>query len=163
MLSKNIFLWLIIVVAAVLVIWTFSNREGALNLGETPEVVSEGSGPEAGAPVISGPGQGSFTQSQIQAYSDLVNQYGDKRIQFDERCQVTPVEVTFKNGTTIMFDNRSANARTIKIANQSYYFPPYGYRIMTLSSATVPSTLIIGCDNAVDVGRILLQAVILPQ
>jgi len=163
MLSKNIFLWIIIVVAVVLVVWTFSNKEGGINLVGTPEVVSEGSGPEAGAPVISGPGQGSFTQSQIQAYSTLVNEYGDRRIQFDEGCQLRPAEVTFKNGTTIMFDNRSANARTIKVANQSYYFPPYGYRIMTLSSATVPSTLIIGCDNAPDVGRILLQAVILGE
>ena len=163
MFSKNISLWFVIVVAVVLVVWTFSNKEGGINLEETPETVNEGSGPEAGAPVISGPGQGQFTQSQIQAYSTLVNQYGDRRVQFDEGCQVRPAEVTFKNGTSVMFDNRSPSARTIRIANQSYYFPPYGYRIMTLSSASVPSTLIIGCDNAVEVGKILLQAVILGE
>jgi len=164
MISKNILLWVIIAAAVILVVWAFNS--GVFNgevIMESPQTVSEGNGPEAGVPVISGPGQGSFTQTQIQNYSALVNQYGDKRVQFDEGCQMRPSDVSFKSGTAVMLDNRSPSQRTIKVGNQSYYFQPYGYKILTLSSAALPASLKISCDATPDVGNILLQANILQE
>lgn len=164
--SKNTLLWVVIAVAVILVVWAFNSNvfKGVPGVPmESPQTMNEGSGPEANAPVISGPGQSSFTQTQIQNYSALVNQYGEKRVQFDERCQMRPTDVTFKNGTTLMFDNRSPSQRTIKVGNQSYYFQPYGYKILILSSAALPASLKISCDATPDVGSILLQANILGE
>jgi len=170
--SKNTLLWVVIAVAVILVVWTFNS--GVLNKGgeggggegkleESPQTVNEGSGPEANAPVYSGQQGSTFTQSQIQNYSALVNEYGDRRVQFDEGCQMSPADVSFKNGTSVMLDNRSPSPRTIKIGSQSYYFQPYGYKILTLSSAVLPASLKISCDAAPEVGNILLQANILGE
>ncbi len=95
---------------------------------------------------------------QTEVYSQLVNEYADRRIQFDDSCQAKPANTTFKVGIKIMFDNRSAQPRTIKIGNITYSFTPYGYRILTLSSQNLPDALSINCDSSVNVGRILLQA-----
>lgn len=175
MFSKNLLLWVIVAAVVVLVVWAFKSNvfnngggelgEGLIELPQTVEegTVNKGNIPGAGAPIIPGSGQSTFTQTQIQNYSVLVNQYGEKRVQFDERCQMSPAGVTFKNGTTLMFDNRSSSQRTIKVGNQSYYFQPYGYKILTLSSASLPASLKISCDATPDVGSILLQANILQE
>ena len=105
----------------------------------------------------------SFTQTQVQTYSAVVSQYEGRRIQFDDQCQSQPTEVTYKNGTTLMFDNRSAMAKTIKINDQTYEFPAYGYKILTLNSVSLPATLNVSCNNSVNVLKILLQANILGQ
>lgn len=99
----------------------------------------------------------SGTAEQTQAYSVVVQQYADRRIQFGINCQAIPAQTTFKNGTAVLFDNRSGDARTIKIGDVSYSFPGYGYKILTLSSSTLPKTLTFHCGSAVNVGLILLQ------
>lgn len=92
-----------------------------------------------------------------KTYTDYVKEYNGRRIQFDINCQAIPNNVTFKTGSTLMFDNRSGEARTIKIGDASYQFPGYGYRILTLTSKTLSKTLLISCGDAVNVGQILLQ------
>ena len=99
----------------------------------------------------------SGTAQQTQAYSELVKQYAGRHIQFDISCQAKPTQTTFKNGTAILFDNRSGDARTIKIGDVTYSFPGYGYKILTLSSPTLPKTLSLSCGAAINVGSILLQ------
>ena len=99
----------------------------------------------------------SGTAQQTQAYSEVVKQYAGKHIQFDANCQAIPTQTTFKNGTAVLFDNRSGDARTIKIGDVSYSFPGYGYKILTLSSSTLPKTLNLNCGSAVNVGSILIQ------
>lgn len=160
MFSKNWFLWVVIVVAALVVwgLWSFGGK-GLFQ----PGTVTESELTPLSTPVPAAGQESVFTPSQIQNYSDMVMQFGEKRIQFDERCQMTPADVTFKNGTTIMLDNRSGTAKTIRIGGQIYSFQPYGYRILTLSSPTLPNSLTISCDNSPNVGRILLQANILGQ
>jgi len=56
-----------------------------------------------------------------------------------------------------MFDNRSGDARYIKIGDVIYLFGGYDYKILTLSSSTLPKTLTMDCGSAVNVGTILLQ------
>ena len=97
------------------------------------------------------------TSSQTMPYSQLVAEYADRRIQFDERCQAIPGNPTYKNDTKVMFDNRSGDARYIKIGDVTYLFGGYDYKILTLSSLTLPKTLSMNCGAAINVGNILLQ------
>lgn len=97
------------------------------------------------------------SSGQAMPYSQLVAEYADKRIQFDERCQAIPGNPTYKNGTSVMFDNRSGDARYIKIGDATYLFGGYDYKILTLSSPTLPKTLSMNCGAAINIGGILLQ------
>ncbi|MBI2063965.1 MAG: hypothetical protein HYT65_03170 [Candidatus Yanofskybacteria bacterium] len=99
----------------------------------------------------------SDTAQQTQVYSEVVKQYVGRHIQFDANCQAIPTQTTFKNGAAVLLDNRSGDARTIKIGDVSYSFPGYGYKILTLSSSTLPKTLNLNCGSAVNVGSILIQ------
>ena len=93
-------------------------------------------------------------------YTNLVKTYTNKRIQFDINCQAIPNNVTYKSGTTIMLDNRSGDARTISVGSTKYQLAGYGYAIITLYSKTLPKDLYLNCGSAVNVGKILLQALI---
>lgn len=110
------------------------------------------------APWADSPSTSTSTSSPAQ-YSAAVKQYEGKRIQFDMYCQAIPTSLVFKNGTSVMLDNRSGDARTIKIGNTSYYLAGYGWKIVTLSvaSSQLPATLWINCGSAVNVSKILLQ------
>lgn len=99
----------------------------------------------------------SGTATSTQTYTKLVKEYEGKRIQFDINCQAIPSNVTYKNGTKVMFDNRSGDARTITVGGTAYYFAGYGYKILTLSSSILPKNLLLSCGSAVNVGQILLQ------
>jgi hypothetical protein len=92
------------------------------------------------------------------SYTTLVKQYEGKRIQFDTNCQAIPSYATYKNKVSIMFDNRSGQTRVIKIGTNSYTFQPFSYKILTLSSSKLPTTLNINCGTSVNVARILLQS-----
>ena len=99
----------------------------------------------------------SGTAQQTQIYSEVVQQYAGRHIQFDMNCQAIPTQTTFKNGTAVLFDNRSGDARTIKIGDVAYSFPGYGYKILTLSSPALPKMLNLHCGSAVNVGSVLIQ------
>lgn len=103
-------------------------------------------------------GVSSSPAAPLGSYSDLVKEYEGKRIQFDERCQAIPKNPTYKNGTSIMLDNRSGDARTVKVGDRTYNLQGYGYWITTLSSPSLPKELLIDCGAAMNVGTILLQA-----
>jgi hypothetical protein len=96
-----------------------------------------------------------------KSYSDTVKEYEGRRIQFDERCQVVPQSPTYKNGTSIMLDNRSASARSVMVGGTKYDLTAYGYKIVTLSSLSLPKELAVSCGSSGNVGKILLQAQIL--
>lgn len=91
-------------------------------------------------------------------YGDLVKEYEGRRIQFDQRCQAVPSNVTYKSGTSIMLDNRSGDARNIKVGNDVHLLSGYGYKIVTLSGTPLPKEVLLSCGSAGNVGKILLQA-----
>lgn len=91
------------------------------------------------------------------SYSDAVLEYANRRIQFDMYCQATPVNSTYKNGTSIMLDNRSGDARIIVVGGVQYRLAGYGWRIITLSVKTLPATLAVDCGAARNVSKILVQ------
>ena len=99
------------------------------------------------------------TGAMPKSYGDAVTAYANARIQFDMYCQATPKTSVFKNGATIMLDNRSGDARTVKVNGVSYYMAGYGWRLVTLSLpvSKLPASLDIDCGSAQNVGTILLQ------
>ena len=90
------------------------------------------------------------------SYGQALLKYGSTRIQFNTTCQATPNNVTYKNSTNIMIDNRSAVAHTVKV-NSVYTIPAYGFKIIKLSSAILPVQFLVDCDNSQNVATILLQ------
>lgn len=122
-----------------------STEEGTLNnISDQPSVTPT-------------PTRKTTTVSSSQTYTQLVKEYEGRRIQFDINCQAIPSNITYKNGTKVMFDNRSGDARVITIGGVQYNFLGYGYKTLTLSSPTLPKTLLLSCGAAVNVGQILLQ------
>lgn len=90
------------------------------------------------------------------SYANALNTYKDRRIQLDEKCQASPTNMTFKNGTTIMIDNRSNTARKLNV-NGAYTVGAYDYITVKLTSNTLPKTILIDCGTSQNVATILLQ------
>jgi hypothetical protein len=90
-------------------------------------------------------------------YTEAIRQYADRRIQFDMYCQANPLNNTYKNGTSIMLDNRSGDARIITVNGVQYKLAGYGWKIITLYSKTLPATWAVDCGSARNVSKILIQ------
>jgi hypothetical protein len=91
------------------------------------------------------------------SYGDAVKQYADRRIQFDMYCQAKPVNGTYKNGSYLMLDNRSGDARIITVNGIQYKLAGYGWTIITLSAKVLPATWAVDCGAARNVSKILIQ------
>lgn len=90
------------------------------------------------------------------SYADALVKYKNARIQLDENCQASPNDPTFKNGTSIMIDNRAPVTRTVKIGSV-YTIKAYGFKIIKLSANTVPMKFLVDCDKSQNVAAILIQ------
>lgn len=92
------------------------------------------------------------------SYSQAVQLYTNKTIQFDENCVVSPSYASFKQGEKIMLDNRASKQRSIHLDGKEYIFSAYDFKIITLSTPdTLPHTIMIDCGSGKNNGRILLQ------
>jgi len=145
-------LWIGAAVIVGLGIWWLTNGKSSL-VSNSPSPSVSTSVSETDTTGI-GP---SGTATPSSTYSQLVALYGTNRMQFGQYCQSIPAAPVYKNGTKVMFDNRSGNARNITINGVTYYFPSYGYRVITLSSITLPKTTTINCGGAVNSGTILIE------
>lgn len=100
------------------------------------------------------------SQPVLTSYTKAMETYkGSLRIQLsggDSFCQATPNNVMYKNGTSIMIDNRSAKTRTVKLLG-THTIAGYGFTILKLSSGTLPATLLMDCDTQQNVAKVLLQ------
>ena len=161
--NKTLWIAVAVVVVVLVAVWTSRlNNGGNLNLIDNNGTAS----PSPTSSPASNATKPKATSSPILGaanYSQLVQEYEGRRIQFDDRCQMTPVSPTFKNGTKIMLDNRSEIGKAITINGQKYQIIGYGYQLLILSSKSLPQTMNIGCGSAESVGNILLQATILNQ
>ena len=91
------------------------------------------------------------------AYNNALVQYADRRIQLDKNCQATPNNVTYKDNTGIMIDNRSAQTRTIKVGT-TFTIKPWGFKIVVLPDIYLKSkTILVDCDKYQNVATILVQ------
>jgi len=92
----------------------------------------------------------------VLTYAEALAKYKDYRIQLDERCQASPNNVTYKNGASIMIDNRSPLTRTVKVGSV-YTIKGYGFKIVKLSSSALPAQWLVDCDKSQNVASILIQ------
>lgn len=89
-------------------------------------------------------------------YEQALATYKADRIQFDGNCQATPNYVTYKNGSSIMLDNRSPYSRVIK-AGSTFTIPAYGFKILKLSNSTLPVAWFVDCGSSQNVATIIIQ------
>ncbi len=90
------------------------------------------------------------------SYAQTLQQYKSARIQLDQNCQATPNNVTHKNNTFIMIDNRASVARVVKIGSV-FTVDAWGFKIVKLSSVTLPATWYVNCGSSQNVATILIQ------
>ncbi len=140
-------IYVVTAVIGMVVLSSSTNKQRASeSLKDTIKEESNGAAPVEGG-----------TAQQLKTYNQLLKDFIGRRVQFDARCQAIPSDLTYKNGTQVMFDNRSGDARWISVGGAEYYLSGYGYKILTLSSKSLPKDLYINCGSAVNVGQILLQ------
>jgi hypothetical protein len=81
--------------------------------------------------------------------------FANTLITFNEDCQMVPNPILVKSGTTLMFDNRSRNARTFKLDGVSYTIPGYGFKLFQLRSTKLPHVVKVECGS--NTGEITLN------
>ncbi len=151
----------VIVVAIVAGAWWLNGGSSDLSLSPdastSPTAVGATKTPE-GSKTVSRTVTPAPTVTSNLSYTQLVALYGDKRIQFNQDCQAQPGSMVLKNGTGILLDNRSNKTQVIGLNGKIYTLVPYGYRVVTVSSPTLPKALGVSCNNSVNTGTINLQA-----
>ena len=149
----------LIVVIGWFIVSSFNTPNGTGTVSETATTTSEATTENGATTTVKRPAAPIVGQPVSLSYQKALELYKDnKRIQISgaDFCQVSPNNVVYKNGTSIMIDNRSSKTRTIKIGT-TYTIPGYGFRIVKLSSGTLPATILMDCDQQQNVAKILLQ------
>jgi hypothetical protein len=156
--TQNKNLWIAIIVITVIVVgiiaWSINK-----NLAVAPSVgVDENKDTALEANLGMNTGKVASTGSSLNniSYADALIKYKDARIQLNQICQATPNNVTYKNNTNIMIDNRSSVAHTVKIGT-TFNIKPWEFKIIKLSSATLPVTWLMDCDKSENIATILVQ------
>jgi len=151
--AKNKTVWIVVAIIVVALIAFFAMRgDQAITSDsesaqiESTEDVSSGSATKAsGAASLS--------------YQQALATYATRRIQFDGTCQANPNQVTYKDNTGIMLDNRSPASRTIKMGTfGSYSVKAWGFKVITLPDTYRASkTILVDCGTSQNVATILVQ------
>ena len=155
--KKNWVLLVVLIVIAAGVWWFYQSGSGTSVWTPTSSPVASATQQASKASVRRTPTP-MPSSTPVMSYSQLVQQYGNDRIQFDQNCQAQPKSIVLKNGTKVMLDNRSSQTRSVTVNGTKYQLGAYGYQLITLSSPSIPQTLSLGCDNLVNVGTVQLEA-----
>ena len=156
------YVWLLaIVVVLGLVVWS-----GKLNK-PTSQV---GSSPMPSDAAYTPPGSSTVPRASVKpktptasvgaapvAYGDALKQYAGRVMQFNANCQVSPNQIVVKNGSSVMFDNRSGDSRWISLNGVGYQISGYGFRILPMTSKNLPETVVVDCGSAQNVGKVIVQ------
>jgi len=161
--EKNSNVWMIggiilVIVAILIFIFTQDKKEEVLENNENivqEEVIVEDA-EIVGELDTTGDVEVATSPAASLSYAQALIDYKGARLQLDKTCQASPNNMTFKNGASMMLDNRSPVTRTVKVGS-TYTIKPYGFRIIKLSSSTVPVTYLVDCDQSQNVSTILLQ------
>lgn len=159
--NKNKSLWIALVVVLVIV-------AGLILLsmtGSTPAFPSAPLGQNNGntAPSVVTPTEdtssGSVNAGATTAtisYAQALLQYKNAHLQLNATCQANPDKMTFKNDALLMVDNRAPVDRVVKVGS-IFNLKGDGFKIIKLSSVTLPATWLVGCDQSQNVASILIQ------
>ena len=157
---KNKYLWIVgvlVILLAVVVFMVMKNQSAKTNSTAyntettTSQTPTEDSAMTKDTPVTPA------AKSNNISYNDALKKYGTNRIQIQQSCQAVPNNVVYKNGTTIMLDNRASITHVIKIDSKTYTIKAYDYTTVKLSSSTLPHTVLMDCDKSQNVATILIQ------
>ena len=144
--------WVVGIIVIVLVIWGVFKLAGGNKTNQstnnTNQQTANNPPPPPPPPAVI---------SNNPSYNKAVVQYADKRIQFQQSCQTVPNNVVYKNGVTLMLDNRASITHTIKIDSKTYVIGAYDYTIVTLSNTKLPHTILVDCDKSQNVATIMLE------
>lgn len=156
--NKNRSALLLVVVLVAAAGYWLMNRSGNWSPETASPTPTPSSSPAAKAPVK--PKASAAPAGPAKSYTELVKEHTATRIQFDQYCQAIPTRITFKSGSSVMLDNRSGDARYVKVGDESYYLAGYGYKIITMSASPLPKEIWLSCGSAVNVGKVLLQGML---
>lgn len=152
MTKKLVTILILIVVALVVLLGVYWMYQGSPSIA--PEVNNTQTASEDN-PVNETPAS---SPAASLSYANALITYADRRLQFDSACVATPNNVTYKNGTDIMLDNRSKTSRTISVNGQVYTIRAWGFRIIDLTTTkTLPQTMLVDCGNGQNQATIILQ------
>lgn len=141
----------VVIIAAIwFIMMGRSSTPSSTPSAQTPDTSVSPTPATATPPVVKAP-------PSTAAYEAALKKYASSRIQFQPSCQIVPNSVTYRSPATIMLDNRSADTANITIGTTAYTVGPWNYKIVTLSSSTLPKTDYVSCNAAKNSGTILLQ------
>ena len=150
--TQNKNLWIgvgvVLVVVLGLVYWSKSSPAPVAE-ENTPAVVDSTEDTGVGS-VNTGSGAASIS------YANALVKYKNARLQLDKNCQASPDQMTFKNNSYLMVDNRAPVSRTVKVGSV-FNIKAYGFKIVKLSSAKLPATWLVDCDKSQNVSTITIQ------
>lgn len=157
-------LWAVVAIVAVIIIgrWATSggdNRIAQVSPSPSGIVVASASPSASASPVVSRvatpkPAVSAPVSAMPETYADALKRYENARFQFDQYCQTKPAVASYKNGATVMLDNRSGDPRIVAVGGVQYNLTGYGWKIITLSAKKLPITLFIDCGGAKNVAQI---------
>ena len=158
MTKNNLAMWIFIAVAAVIaviiLVSVFANNQKVEPLTANPITTETETETESVQDI--GVGDAGIAAAPI-SYASALAKYADRRIQLDKDCHAFPGNITYKDNTGIMIDNRSAKTRTVKVGS-NFTIKPWGFKIVVLPDVYLTSkTLLVDCDGSQNVATILVQ------
>lgn len=149
--NTNLLIGLGVALAIIIVVWFV--------MGKTPVAKEEVNNTQIAVEStedLSTPSVRALPGAAPLSYTDALVQYKDARLQLDKDCRADLTNSTFKNNSSIMIDNRSDKPRNVKVGS---VFPikPWGFKIVKLSSSTLPTIWYVDCDNSQNVATISIQ------
>ena len=162
--NKNLWIWIVVIVIVLIgvVVWaTKSSAPTVTNNNNTPVVDNTNalqvqSTEDLSIGSVNAGNVNTGAPAASLSYAQALVTYKDARLQLDAVCQASPDNMTFKNNALLMIDNRAPVARNVHIGS---IFPikAYGFKIVKLSSTTLPVTWKVDCDSSQNVASILIQ------
>lgn len=146
--KNKLYLWVsvvAVVILAVVFFFMFGNKQTENQVTTEPESVQDVNDQDTGVP------------AEVISYANALVKYATRRIQLDTACQAYPNNITYKDNTGIMIDNRSPQTRTVKVGTP-FTIKPWGFKIVVLPDVYLQSkTLLVDCDQSQNVATILVQ------
>ncbi len=93
----------------------------------------------------------------VLTYEQAMGKYGSNRIQLDPQCNAISSQMTVKNGTELMLDNRSSEERVVVFNLKNYKIPAYGFVVVKAQASSVPTVTFIDCDQQQNVATVSIQ------
>lgn len=148
--KKGLWILIVLVIIIGLIIILGTNKKGSNinqgldNTGEVNNSIVSDQGINEAEP---------SSPEKALTYSQAIEKYKGRVIQFTNDCQAVPDNQTFKVGTSIMLDNRAPRSLTVKVGS-TYTLGKYGFRTITLNKI---GTFLVDCGTSQNVSTIIVQ------